>query len=460
LKTTFKFIAIFTALFLCACYTHHPEPVSVSIPENFSVTGTASLNSRWWEEFQDPELNRLVSQVLSDNLNLKQALARLKQAGALADQTAGYWHPQANIGADAGRSRTNVSAGTETVAVYSNRYVASAAVSYEIDLWGRIAALNAAAQLDENASQNDWEAMSVTLAAETAETWFSLIEQNALLRLAQDQLEVNQKYLKLIQLRFAQGQASALDVYQQRQQAEGSQAYILPIQSTIQSLLHKLAVLSGQPPRNPVTEGHANLPELPKLPNTGLPSALLKARPDLQAALIRVIAADYRVGAAIADHFPSLSLSLSGGFRASELPELFENMVWDIVGSLSGTLWDGGRKAAEVRRVRAVLEERVAAYIQTCLEAFQEVEDALVKETHQREYLEKLKAQVGFAKKALEQSRMHYLNGQDDYLRVLTAMNSLHTLEQRLISAEKQLLSYRIQLYRALGGSVNRQVVK
>lgn len=394
-----------------------------------------------------------MAQVLSDNLDLKQALARLKQAGALADQTAASWHPQASIGADVGRNRSNISADTDTVAVYTNRYVASTAVAYEIDLWGRIAAMDAAARLDEKASQNDWETMSVTLAAETAETWFSLIEQNALRRLAQEQLEVNQKYLKLIQFRFAQGQASALDVYQQRQQVEGSQAYILPIQSTIQSLFYKLAVLSGQPPQNRITKGHANLPHLPELPNTGLPSTLLKSRPDLQAALFRVIAADYRVGAAIADHFPSLSLSLSGGFRASELPELFENLVWDIVGSLSGTLWDGGRKAAEVRRVRAVLEDRVAAYIQTCLEAFQEVEDALVKEAHQREYLEKLNAQAEFAKKALEQSRVQYLNGQDDYLRVLTAMNSLHTLEQKQISAEKQLLSHRIQLYRALGGS-------
>ncbi len=301
------------------------------------------------------------------------------------------------------------------------------------------------------ASQSDLETMVMSLTAEVAETWFSIIEQKALLNLAREQLKVSETYLKLIQFRFGQGQASALDVYQQRQQSAGIRSKIPPIESGLRVFLHKLSVLLGEPPGADIAAPHGNLPDLPDLPMTGLPSALLKSRPDIQAAHFRVAAADHRIGAAIADRFPSLGLTASGGFRATELAELFENLIWDILGNLSGTLLDGGRKSAEVRRNRAVLEELTAKYVQTVLGAFQEVEDALVREEQQQIFLDKLNEQIRYAKMSLKESRSRYLNGLDDYLRVLTSLESLQNLEQKLISAKKQLLSHRIQLYRAIG---------
>jgi NodT family efflux transporter outer membrane factor (OMF) lipoprotein len=306
--------------------------------------------------------------------------------------------------------------------------------------------------LDVKAAHSDVDAMRISLSAETAETWFSIIEQNALLALVQEQLKTNETYLKLVQLRFGQGLVSSLDVYQQQQQVAGTRAQIPLLESRLKVLRHKLAVLTGQPPQEDISHLRYDLPELPDIPAIGLPSELLTARPDIKAAQYRVSSADLRAGAAVADRFPSLKLSASGGFRATELSELFENLVWDILGNISATLWDGGRKNAEIKRTNAVLKERLAFYAQTALEAFQEVEDALVKEEYQRNYLKELEKQIKYSEKSLEEARSRYLNGLDDYLRVLTALTSLQNLEQNLIGAKKLLLSHRIQLCRALGG--------
>ncbi|MDM8524463.1 efflux transporter outer membrane subunit [Desulfococcaceae bacterium HSG8] len=424
-----------------------PLPEKLSSPEGV-----------WWEDFHDPALNSLVGKALADNQGLKQAYARLKQAWAVADQARASRWPSVTTDAGAGRSRINVETQTGSKALYNTQYSAGAGVSYEVDLWGRIASLTRAAELDAGASQEDLETIGMSLAAEVSETWFSVVEQNAMLRLAQEQLDVSQTYLKLIQVRFGQGQSSALDVYQQRQQAAGIRAQLPLIESKRRVSLHKLAVLLGQSPQEePELAGKTDLnrvvlPELHDLPSAGIPADILKSRPDIQAARFRVKAADHRVSAAISDRFPSLRLTASGGFRATELARLFENLIWDILGNLSGTLWDGGRKSAEIRRTRAVLEERTAAYVQAVLTACQETEDALVREEHQRTYIDKLEAQISFARVSLEESRAHYLNGLDDYLRVLTALKSVQELEKALISAKKQLLSYRVQLYRALGG--------
>jgi len=424
-------LLILLTILLCSCQTHRTGELSAPLPEKFSnipQMGTerkasslsaAKRQGPWWENFHDPALNRLVRQTLSGNLSLMQARARLDQAKALADQAGASWWPRITVEARSNRTRTNVPEMPP-------------------------------------ATWSDLEVMTMSLAAEVAETWFSIIEQQTILELLEKQVKVSETYLKLIQFRFGQGMVSALDVYQQRQQLAGTRAQIPLIESRIKVLSHKLAVLLGD---MSVSSGQQttdnSLPNLPDIPALGLPCELLRLRPDVQAAQFRVASADYRVGAAIADRFPSLRLSTSGGFRATEFARIFENLVWDILGSLSGTLWDGGRKSAETRRTRAVLEERIAKYVQTVLEAFQEVEDALVREQHQRVYLEKLTVQTDFARKSLEESRARYLNGLDDYLRVLTSLNAVQNLEKNLISAKKQLLSYRIQLHRALG--INRQ---
>ncbi|HRE92270.1 MAG TPA: TolC family protein, partial [Myxococcota bacterium] len=175
--------------------------------------------------------------------------------------------------------------------------------------------------------------------------------------------------------------------------------------------------------------------------------------PDVRAALLRVTAADHRVGAAIAAQYPSLNLSASTGFQSPDLLELFEYWVWNLAANLVAPLFDGGRRSAEVDRSRAVLEDLVLAYGQAALTAVTEVESALVQESRQRQHVERLDEQLKLARLAFGETEVRYANGLSTYLEVLNAQRALQQSEQSMLQAQRQLLSFRVQLHRALGGT-------
>lgn len=205
--------------------------------------------------------------------------------------------------------------------------------------------------------------------------------------------------------------------------------------------------------------GPLALPELPPLPEAGLPADMLASRPDVRAAQARLAAADYRVAAAVADRLPSLSLTGSAGYSAVRSQDLWNSQAWSMAASALAPVFDAGRRAAEVSRTKAKVDEALALYTQTILTAFREVEDALVQERKQREYVESVREQLDLATSTLREARERYSNGLSDYLPVLAAVQSHHQIERELVSARRQLISFRIQLYRSLGGSWPRDLV-
>jgi len=200
------------------------------------------------------------------------------------------------------------------------------------------------------------------------------------------------------------------------------------------------------------------LPDLPPLPTTGVPSELLKRRPDLRAAQRRVEAADYPVAAAVAARYPRLSLSASVSSQPSNFNDYLLDPLWTLAANLALPLIDGGRRVAEVERTRAVVSEAVAAYGKAVLQALVEVENALVQERQQIANIEQLREQVQVSSVTLDQARQRYGHGLADFLTVLTALRSHQEVELGLLDAKRQLLSHRIQLCRALGGTWAEQV--
>ena len=180
------------------------------------------------------------------------------------------------------------------------------------------------------------------------------------------------------------------------------------------------------------------------LPETGVPADLLKRRPDIRAAELRVIAADYRVAAAVADRLPAIRLTGNVGYQAHRSSDLFDGVHWYF--------GDEG-SPAEVDRTKAVVDELLKAYGQALLVAFQEVEDALAQERNQHDYLGLLQKQVELARQTLDAAQARYVNGQGDYLPVLTALQSRQRLERAYLTAQRDLIISRIQLCRALGGA-------
>jgi NodT family efflux transporter outer membrane factor (OMF) lipoprotein len=336
----------------------------------------------------------------------------------------------------------------------------SLAASYEVDLWGRIYTAYRAADYDYDATREDLESVAMTLAAEVADRWLRIIEQEELRRLLSEQLETNKTYLELVELRFRKGQegVSALDVYQQRQ-AVGEVAKQVPLVEAQEQLLrYDLAVLLGKPPASELATGEYELTTVPPLPSTGVPAELLARRPDIRAGLSRLNAADYRVASARADRLPAIRLTGGIGYSTDDIDHFFDDWFVNLASGLTMPLFDGFRREAEVERTLAVVEERLADYRLTVLTAIREVEDALIQERKQREYIEALTQQVDDASRALREATERYQKGLNDYLPVLTALERTQALTRNLISARRELLIYRVNLYRALGGSWTQEL--
>ena len=435
------------ALTACSIGTHSSIP-TYQPQGQFSVPGEEVLPDRWWLTFADPTLDQLIESALRDNLSLQTAWDRLDQARALARRAgAGLW-PEVNGEASGSRTRLRTNSQTES----RNNFSLGLSASYEVDLWGRINSTQQAAELDAMASAELLQAAALTLTARVASTWFRLIEQRQQILLLQQQLATNLKTLELVTLQFRTGQVSIADLLQQRLVVENRRGELALAKAQEQERLNELAVLLGLPPDRAPQLATASLGSLPPLPATGVQSNLIERRPDVRAAWLEVQAADQRVAAAIADRFPRLSLSGQATTSSEEIEDLFDNWLSSIAANLLAPLVDGGRRRAEVDRTRAAASAALHSYGQTILEALAEVEDALVREQRQVEYLSSLDRQLELAAQATERIRDRYLNGAVDYQRVLASILSEQQLQRTRIAASVALYENRINLCRALAG--------
>jgi outer membrane protein TolC len=221
------------------------------------------------------------------------------------------------------------------------------------------------------------------------------------------------------------------------------------LQANERQLHNLLAVLSG---RTAIEDlGQETLPEIIPLPSTGVPADLLAARPDIQAAGLRLQSTDWVVSAARADRLPNLTISSRAAFSSGHLDLLFDNWIMSLAGSIAGPLFDAGQRSAEVDRTRAVAEEALADYARTVSEAIREVEDNLEAEMRQQEYIALLGDQLDATRVTLKDARLQYQNGQSNYLAYLTAWNSVQSLERQMAEETAARIKYRVALYRALG---------
>ncbi|MBN2310003.1 MAG: efflux transporter outer membrane subunit [Candidatus Hydrogenedentes bacterium] len=348
--------------------------------------------------------------------------------------------------------------GTDTAWSTTTRsYEFGLASSYEVDLWGRLRSQHEAALLDLQASQEDVYTAMLTLASEVTLCWLDVLYYKQGLALLHEQLKANETTLELLELRFRKGLASALDVYQQRQIVSQTESTFPPLEAALQTLYHEIAVLQGKPPRSDLGLEADAFPDPGPVPALGIPADLLARRPDVRAAGLRLSAADWDVGAARADRLPTIRLSASASYGADDWNLVFDNWMATLAASLTGPVFDAGRRKAEVERVRAVVDERLAAYRESVIGAVQEVEDALVLEARQADYIDALTKQLEIAQATHREALARYRKGMNDYLPVLSALVDTQSLERSLVAAHHDRLVYRVQLHRALGGTWMRE---
>lgn len=445
-------ISLILAL-LTACTPHLPQSAAPrTLPAHFSATAKdgPALTGRWWLAFNDPELNRLMEQLFHSNLDLVRGHARLRQSEALMRQARSFRYPGLTLEAQGGEASQPGMNGTTR----GESAQLSVSASFELDLFGKLASSSRAALLTYQASRSDLQSLYLSLSARLADLYYLAIEQRAQLKLTDDTIASYDDSLQRVDSRYRSGLSSAVDLYQARQNLAAAKAARLTYEQALAVAENALAVLLGEYPGDLNFLAQARIPDAPPQLPTGLPAQLLTNRPDIRAALLQVKARDAQTAAAIADRFPSFSLVGSAGRSRSDVTgSLVSGNFWNLLLNLSQPIFDGGRRKAEVARSRAQFAEAVAAYQQTVLQGFQEVEDALSGNRTAAARIARLDEQVKATGAARRLARERYLQGLSDYLPVLSAQIYDFSAHSQQLAARRQLLSQRISLARALGGS-------
>lgn len=444
-----RWIHLFAALGLvvvCGCAggdSRRTFPTQAAPP--FSRAGELSVPDRWWTAFESPGLNQQIELALGSSFTLQAARQRLRAARALARREASDLLPDVNGIADVG--------GFFGPGPSLQNYAWGLEANYPVDLWGQIESRVEAERFRAAATREDYRAIALTLTAEITSTWFALIEARAQLDLLQEQIDSNEKGLVLQSARFERGLVRLADVLRQQQLVESTLEQKAIIKSRVEVLEHQLALLAGTMPQTARYDPGTQLPDLPELPATGLPSELLQRRPDVRRDYLAFQAADRDLAAAITDQYPRLNLTGSV-VNVAERPEfIFRDWFVSIGGQLIAPLLDGGQRRAEVDRTSAVVCELFNRYGQTMLTAFREVEDGLAQERFGRERLDHLQEQLKLAGQSAERLEEQYILDSDaDYLPALTAITAEQRLQREVLSAQLELRLIRVSLYLALAG--------
>ncbi|MEC4676460.1 MAG: efflux transporter outer membrane subunit [Nitrospirota bacterium] len=447
-------VYLLITLIVSGCSVHRlrkEEPV-IRLPDTFSGGGAGeglpSPAVGWWEAFGDSRLNALMEDAFLQNLDIARAYERLRQAQAIMRSTASSLSPRVSLEGQAGRVRQQGMFGAAT----TGSYRLSAAAGYEIDLWHKLKAQTEAARLDAEASEEDIKTLFISISARIADLYYLAVEQRAQIELSDRSIASFQDTLELVERRYREGLAPAMDVYQSRRNLAAVRAARPVFESNLSAALNALSVLTGRFPDRELAGNSAELPEPPAFPS-GIPSQVLTRRPDVRSALLRLRASDWRAGAAVAGRFPSFNIIGSYGGASERVKTLLDspNIFWNLLLDIAHPLLDGGRLKAEAERAEAVFREQLFGYHQTVLTSFKEVEDALAGINAAETRLSVLDAGLIAASGALRLSLDRYAQGLTDYLPVLTAQQRYYESESSIIAARQQRISVAIQLARVLG---------
>ena len=433
----------------------------VETPQNWKQAqpSDAIAKGKWWEVYQDSQLNDLEVQLDTANQSLKAAQAQFAEARAALKVTRSQLYPSLSTTPAASHDRISdhrplFNQGVETD--HYNDFVLPLDASYEADLWGRVRRLVEASRSEAQASAGDLANVSLSLHAELASDYFQLRGLDAQKRLLDNTVQSYEKALELTQTRFQGGLASAVDVAQAQTILETTRAQAIDVGVQRSAYQHAIAVLIGKP---------ASVFSLPPLPldaeppiiPSGMPSDLLERRPDISAAERRVQEQNAQIGVAKAAYYPLVTLNASGGFESTVFTTLIQGPsgVWALGGQAAQTLFDAGKRRGTLEQAQASYEQSVDQYRETILTAFQEVEDNLAALRILEDESTTQARAVAAAEHSLALSQTRYRGGVADYLEVTTAESAALSDEVTAVNLLTRRMAASVLLIKALGGGWN-----
>lgn len=427
--------------------------------------GDDKIRPKWWEMYNEPQLNALEEQVAISNQTVIQAEANFRAAQALVVEARSQLFP--TIGGSSSYTRQHFSSntraatvtpsgstgGASSVSTTINQYSIAANVSYTLDLWHRVRNQIAANSLSAQASAADVATALLTTQAELAQDYFEVRALDAQEGILQDTLKNYRDALKLTTILFNTGIDSDQDVTQAQTQLDTALAQATDLGVARAQFEHAIATLTGQPASNFSLPVAPFVPKPPPVP-VAVPSELLQRRPDIAAAERRVASANALIGVQRAAYYPSLSLSASGGFLSSAVSNWFTwpSRVWSLGPSVSDTLLDFGARRGAVEQAEASYDAAVATYRQTALSDFQTVEDNLASLRILADEVAQYETAVQSSAHYLGLALTRYRTGVDSYLNVITAQNTLLTNRETQVQAQLRQMTSSVALVMALGG--------
>ena len=421
--------------------------------------GDQKNRGKWWEVFGDPELNKLEEQVAMSNQDLKVFEARFREARAAIRFNRAAQFPTISTSPSASfvkNSDFSPSFPAKVREGEAGSFVLPFDLSYEIDLWGRVRRSVAAAREEAQASASDYETAKLSLEAELAMDYFELRSADAQKKLLDDTVKAYTDNVQLTETRFKGGVAPRADVAQAQTQLDTTRVQDTDVTVQRVQFEHAIAILIGKPP------AEFSLPEAPLncQPPTipvGLPSDLLQRRPDIAAAERRVAEANQQIGIARAAYFPTVTLDGTAGFSGSRASNWFTwpSGFWAVGPALTQTLFDAGRRRATSESAHANYDAAVAAYRQTSLTAFQQVEDNVAALRILENEAQQQEQAVASSKDSLQLFTNRYRGGVDAYLQVITAQTTELANERNAIDIQRRRMDASVLLIKALGGGWN-----
>lgn len=444
-------------------------------PENFpdaqnwkvASPGDAMLKGKWWEIFSDPELNGLEDQVDTNNQNIAQAYQNYMAARALVREAHAQYYPTIGTSPAITRSRASSNLGGNTGSTGATStgkaidfFALPGDISWEPDLWGKIRNTVNQARYSAQLSAADLENVRLAQQSSLAQLYFQIRGQDALQKVFDDTVVADKKTVDYAQAQYDVGVGDRISLVEAQNALQSAEASAINVGLLRAQYEHAIASLLGKTPAQ-FSVRPKPLDAIPPPVPMGVPSQLLERRPDIAAAERTMAAANAQIGIAYAAYYPTITLSASGGLEASTFMKWFTwpSRFWSIGPSASETIFDAGLRRATVQQFVAVYNADVAAYRQTVLTAFQQVEDDLAGERILSQQTDKQKEAVASAQEFFNLEYDRYQTGIDPYIDVLTAQNTLLGDQQSLANLNTQRMTFVVQLIAALGGGWDRSTL-
>jgi NodT family efflux transporter outer membrane factor (OMF) lipoprotein len=441
-------------------------PAYKESPEQFKENGAwtvaqpqdAALRGKWWEIYNEPDLNALEDDLNVDNQNIREAFENFMEARALVRETRSQLFPTLSVGPSYTRSQASSNLGSGAIATNQSGKQAQVfelpgEVSWEPDLWGKVRNEVRSSQYTAQVSAADLALEKLTEQASLAEYFFEIRGQDALQKILDEAVDTDKKSLDAEQGRYDTGVDDEISLVQAQTTLATAQSAAINNKIARAQFEHAIAVLIGKPASGfsiPVLAKTSAPPPIP----VGLPSQLLERRPDVAAAERTMASANAQIGVAYAAYYPALTISGSGGVESSAIGKLLDaaSRFWSVGPSLSETVYDGGLRRATVNQYIATYNADLAAYRQSVLTAFQQVEDSLAAVRILSQQLVRQQEAVDHSRKYLDLEQTRYDTGLDPYIDLAAAQSTLYGNQESLAALQIEQMTASVELIQSLGG--------